>query len=353
MNKLSKGGALFAMLTVMGAGCFGGGGTAVTSGGVWQSSDGTKSWTQTAAVPTATGVSSLADVDVTTFAVDPQDSSVVYAGTAANGLFYSLDSGVSWQRPEDEFARKGAIVNVAVSTKDVCTYFVAKEDRVMKTEDCGRTFANGVYVESQVKASITAMTLDWYDPKTVWIGTSVGDVIRSVDGGASWATVARMESAVTAVAVSGADSRIVFVGTKISGMSRSTDGGATWTSFEKTLKAYTASDRVFGFAQNANGSMLVMNTQYGLLASKDKGATWTALSLISASGEVRIYSVAIAPEDGDVIYYGTNSTVNRSTSGGNAWTTSELPSTRGATALLIDPASATHIYLGSGTVEKK
>ncbi len=353
MNKLFQGGALFAVLTVMGAGCFGGGSTAVTSGGVWQSADGAKSWTQTAAVPTATGVSSLADVDVTVFALDPQDSSAMYAGTAANGVFYSLDSGASWQRPEEELARKGAVIGVAVSAKDVCTYFVAKEDRVMKTEDCGRTFATGIYVESQAKVSVTAMALDWYDPKIVWIGTSVGDVIRSVDGGASWATVARSESAVTAIAISGADSRIVFVGTKISGMSRSTDGGTTWTSFEKTLKDYSASDRVFGFAQNANGSTVVMNTQYGLLVSQDKGVTWTALSLISASGEVRIYSVAIAPEDGDIIYYGTNSTVNRSTSGGNAWTTSELPSTRGATALLIDPANTAHVYLGSGTVEKK
>lgn len=353
MNKLFRLGAVFATLTLTGAGCFGGGSTAVTSGGIWQSADAAKLWEQTATVPTATGTSSLENVDVTTFAIDPQDSSAIYAGTVANGMFYSLDSGASWQRPEETLVNSGAIVAIAVSSKDVCTYFVAKADRVMKTDDCGRTFDTGVYIESQAKTTISAMALDWYDPKTLWIGNTAGDVIRSVDGGGSWSTITRTESSVTALAISGADSRIVFVGTKTSGLQRSEDGGATWVSFEKTLKDYKSSDRVYGFAQNSDGTTIVMNTQYGLLVSKDQGATWSGVSLISASGEVRIYSVAVAPDNGDVIYYGTDSTVNRSTSGGSAWTTSELPSTRAAMALLVDPEDSEHVYLGSATIATK
>ncbi len=354
MNKLFRLGAAFAALTLTGAGCFGGSSTAVTTGGIWQSADAGKTWESTSVVPTATTLSSLADVDVTTFAIDPQDSSAIYAGTASNGMFYSLDNGASWQRPEEALAKTGGIVAIAISSKDVCTYFVAKADRVMKTEDCGRSFATGSYIESQAKDTIAAMALDWYEPNTVWIGTTAGDVIRSLDGGGSWSTVTRTDSAVTALAISGADSRIVMVGTKNSGLSRTEDGGTTWVSFEKILnKDFKSSDRVYGFAQNTDGSVAVMNTQYGLLVSKDKGATWSGVSLISASGEVRIYSVAVAPDDGEVIYYGTDSTVNRSTSGGSAWTTSELPSTRAANALLIDPDDSTHVYLGSATIDSK
>ncbi len=353
MNKFFRFGAAFAALALTGAGCFGGGSTAITTGGVWQSADSGKAWEATSVVPTSTGTSSLEGVDITTFAIDPQDSSAIYAGSMANGMFYSLDNGASWQRPEEELARTGAVIAIAVSSKDVCTYFVAKTDRVMKTTDCGRTFATGSYIESQAKDTIAAMSLDWYDPNTVWIGTTAGDVIRSVDGGNSWSTVTRTDTAVTSLAISGADSRIVFVGTKTSGMLRTEDGGGTWVKYEKILKDYKSSDRVFGFAQNANGTVVVMNTQYGLLVSKDKGSTWTPVSLISASGEVRIYSVAIAPGNGDIIYYGTDSTLNRSTSGGSAWTTSELPSTRAAMALLVDPEDDTHVYLGSATVASK
>lgn len=354
MNKIFKFGAAFAVLALTGAGCFGGSSTAITTGGVWQSADSGKTWEATSVVPTATGTSSLEGVDVTTFAIDPQDTSAIYAGTVANGMFYSLDSGASWQRPEEALAKTGAIIAIAVSSKDVCTYFVAKADRVMKTIDCGRTFETGSYIESQAKDTVAAMALDWYDPNIVWIGTTAGDVIRSTDGGSSWSTVTRTDTAVTSLAISGADSRIVMVGTKTSGMVRTEDSGATWVKYEKILnKDYKSSDRVFGFAQSKDGMVAVMNTQYGLLVSKDKGLTWTPMSLISASGEVRIYSVAISPTNGDVIYYGTDSAVNRSTSGGGAWTTSELPSTRAANALLVDPTDDTHVYLGSATVASK
>lgn len=353
MNNLSKISLTGAALVLMGAGCFGGGGTAATTGGVWQSTDAGKTWVQTAAVPTATGVSSLANVDVTTLTVDPQDSSTIYAGTLANGMFFSLDSGESWQRPEEVEARSGHVVGIGVSSKDVCTYMVAKTDRVMKTEDCGRSFDTEVYVESASGVSITAMALDWYDPNIVWIGTSAGNVIRSLDAGRSWTTMTRLDDDVTALMVSNADSRIVFAGTATSGVNRSTDSGATWTNFEKTLKDFKSSDRVYGFAQNGNGSFVVMNSKYGLLSSTDNGATWSGVSLISGSGEVRIYGIAIAPETSDTIYYATNSTLNRSTSAGSAWTTSELPSTRAGYVLMVDPDDSTHVYLGSAAVETK
>lgn len=352
MNNLFKSSAACVALVLMGAGCFGGSAES-SSGGVWQSTDAGKTWQQTAAVPTATGVSSLSAVDVTTFAVDPQDSSAVYAGTLENGIFYSLDSGVSWQRPEETLARSGGVVGIGVSSKDVCTYFVAKTDRVMKTEDCGRNFNTESYVGSQSDVTISAMALDWYDPKILWIATTSGDVIRSVDGGNSWTTMTRLDDEATSITISNADSRIILVGTRTSGMSRTTDSGATWTNFEKTLKDFKSSDRVYGFAQNANGSLVIMNTKYGLLSSVDSGATWSGISLIPGSGEVRIYGLAIAPEGSDTIYYATDSTLNRSTSGGTAWTTSGLPSTRAGFALMIDPEDSTHLYLGSATVASK
>ncbi len=353
MNNFFKGSIAMAVMALMGAGCFGGSSTAVTSGGVWQSADSGKTWEQTAAVPTATGVSSLSDVDVTAFAVDPQDSSAIYAGTLENGLFYSLDSGESWQRPEEVEVRSGYVVGIGVSSTDVCTYFVAKSDRVMMTEDCGRSFDTEVYVESTPDVAITAMALDWYDPNIVWLGTSSGNVIRSVDGGRSWTTMTRLDDDVTALLISNADSRIVFAGTKTNGMNRTTDSGVTWTNFEKTLKDFKSSDRVYGFAQNGDGSFILMNTKYGLLSSSDNGVTWSGISLISSSGEVRIYGIALAPESSDIIYYATDSTLNRSTSAGSAWTTSELPSTRAGFVLMVDPEDSTHVYLGSAAVEEK
>ncbi len=95
-----------------------------------------------------------------------------------------------------------------------------------------------------------------------------------------------------------------------------------------------------------------MNTQYGLLVSKDRGATWTGVSLISSGGEVKIYSVAVAPDNGDVIYYGTSNTLNRSISGGSAWTTTALPTSRAAGAMLVMPGNDANVVLGSSAIVK-
>lgn len=353
MKNILRVSAALAAVTLTGAGCLGGESTALTSGGVWHSVDAGKTWEQIAAVPTATGVGSLAEVNVTTLTLDPQDDSVLYAGTVANGMFYSIDSGASWQRPEEPLVRQGSIVNIAVSTKDVCTYFVAKAERVLKTTDCGRNFQTDSYVETRTEEAITAMALDWYDPSIVWLGTSAGDVIRSVDSGASWTTVTHLDNPVTALMVSNSDSRIIFVGTKTNGLVRTEDSGVTWVNYEKTLKEYKSSDRVRGFAQNNDGTVVVMNTQYGLLLSKDHGASWSGVALISSSGEIDIHSIAVAPNNGDVMYYGTSNTLNRSTSGGGSWTTTELPTTRAAGALLVDPIDALHVYLGGRIIESK
>lgn len=340
------------MLGFLGAGCLGGGGSATADGGgVYVSEDSGKTWDASNALPTATAVSSIGNADVTSIAVDPEDDSAYYVGTVANGVLFSYDSGASWQRPEDDAARSGKVIAVRVDPRDVCTYFVAKTDRVLKTTTCGRTF-DEVYVESRADESVTAMVVDWYNADVVYVTTTAGDVLRSTNGGVSWAPLYRAEDQITAFAVSNADSRVLLLGTRRRGLMRSTDGGANWTSLEKTLLAdYAKSDRVYAFAQTANGGTLYMTGGYGILASSDNGATWTGLSLIPSTGEVEVSAIAVAPKDGNNIFFTAAHTLYHSVDGGANWTTSELPSSRSGAALMVDPANASRVVLGLQTVK--
>ncbi len=94
-----------------------------------------------------------------------------------------------------------------------------------------------------------------------------------------------------------------------------------------------------------------MSSEYGILKSTDNGSTWTSVPLVTASGEVTVRAIGVAPENGDTIYYGTASTFYRSTSGGSAWSTSDLPGTRGASVIHVDAADANNIFLGVRTIE--
>lgn len=335
------------LFVLLGAGCFGGKSAAGNDGGLYMSADGASSWTQSAALPGATSVGSIASADVLSLEIDPSDDTAYYLGTVANGLLFSYDSGETWARPEEELLRGGSVRSVEVDPRSVCTYYVMKSDRIAKTTTCGRTFDTESYVESRKDELLTSMVLDWYNPNTLYVTTTAGDVLRSVDAGKGWSAAYRVKDEATSFMVSNSDSRILLLGTKRHGLIRSTDSGATWTEYEDTLnKLYKNSDKVSAFSQTADGKTLLMSSAYGILVSKDAGETWSALSLIPSSGEVAITAIAVDPQNGNSMYFGTSTTMYHSVDGGVSWTTDELPSSRTASVIAVDPESSARVFLG-------
>ena len=348
ISKLLVGVASFALI---GAGCLGGGSSAGPDGGPWATVDGGANWTGLHSLPSASGVGSINGVNVTSIEIDPTDTSAYYMGTEANGLLYSYDSGASWMRPEDGEARTGAVLGAEVDPRDVCTIYVLKTQRILKSTDCARTFTS-MYVETRTDETLTSFVLDWYNPDILWVGSSSGDVIRSLDAGSSWTTVTRLKSDIMAVAVGNNDSRVILVGTKSSGLFRSSDSGATWVEYKDQLKDFKSSSNVYGFTQTDDGTTLVMNTKYGLLVSKDSGFTWASLSLISGSGDVRAWSVTVDPKDDSVMYYGTEGVFYQSDNGGQSWQTTDFPSARAPKAMVVDSENRSRVIVGFASIEK-
>ncbi|MFH1631761.1 MAG: hypothetical protein ABIA47_01910 [bacterium] len=339
-------------LILMGQGCLGFGGESTSSnGGMFRTDDSGVTWTQLSALPSASGVGSIAGVNVTSIEVDPNDNSAIYIGTVSNGMFFSLDSGTTWQRPEDSEASDGTVLDVEVDEENICTIYVLKPSRILKSNSCSRGFSS-IYVETRSDEELTSFAVDWFDTNILWAGTSAGDVLKSTDAGANWTTVGRVGDDVMAIMVSNADSRIVLVGTEAKGLFRTTDGGENWTEFEDDLrKEFRNSDDVFGFTQTASGGTVAMNTKYGLLVSTDKGASWKAVPLVTSPGEVRVWGVALDPKDGNTIYYGTSEIFYTSTSGGSSWATQELPSSRAPKAMLVHPLYTDNIFVGFASVD--
>ncbi len=341
--------AVGAAFVLLGAGCLGGS-EKVTTGGMWLSQNLGSSWTAMNTLPLATSIGSIGAADVLSIAVDPSDETALYAGTKASGLLVSLDGGSTWSRPENEEVSSGAILDIAVSSADVCTYYALKADRLMKTTSCGREFDTQTYVEGRTKEALTTFALDWYNPNVLYLGTTAGEVLKSSDAGDTWNVVYVVNDAISAIDISNADSRFVMMGGQRTGLYRSEDAGATWLSFEDALEDMKGSDRVYALAQSADGLQVVASTKYGLLTSDDKGLTWTGLSLLTASGDVIIRALAVDPDDGKTILYGTDSALYLTVDGGSTWSTEELPSSRAASALHIMKDGS--VWLGVQTLEE-
>lgn len=322
-----------------------------SDGGVFRSVDKGVSWQQKSALATTGQPRSFGGLNVTEIAFDPSDRKAIYAGTEDQGLFFSYDGAESWQHA----ATLGRVrVNAAaVSPADKCAIFVATGNKVMRSSDCSRTWDN-VYFDPRPDARISEVMVDFFNPDSVYAGTSKGDLLKSADGGSSWSSIHRFNGEIRQLLTTSADSRVIYAVTRSKGLWKTTDGGTAWTDLSSGFGKFAgALDQLILAEDSSKPDSLVAASNYGLLKTTDGGATWTPIPLLTPPGSTVIYSLAVSPKDSNAVYYGTVNTFYRTTDGGAKWVTAKLPTTRAATTLAIDPANDSVIYMGTTLFQKK
>ncbi|HTM67944.1 MAG TPA: YCF48-related protein [Candidatus Binatia bacterium] len=345
----SIGGVIIAGLLLVGAGCIsfnsGPSTNAASDGGVFKTANKGDQWAQKTAIPTTTGEKrSISNANVSFILQDPGDPNAIYIGTSDNGMFYSYDGGESWMQPAQ--LNRGRVPSIAVDSKDKCTIYVAVENKLLKSDDCSRTW-NTTYLDSRLDKLTSAVAVDFYNPKILWVANNAGDLLKSTDAGVSWTPVKSFQNAIMKVAMNAADSRHVYVATKTNGVWRSDDGGGTWADMSEAYKDFSGSKEYYDLAIGVSDpDTLVLASKYGLIRSTDGGNKWDAIDLLTPAGTTLIYSVAVDPKDANSLYYGTSTTFYRSPNGGANWVPKKLPSTRAATALLVDRTNPNILYLG-------
>jgi photosystem II stability/assembly factor-like uncharacterized protein len=215
----------------------------------------------------------------------------VYAGTGGAGVFVSSDGGLSWRRGAGLPADVG-VSGIAVSRASASRAYLS-------------TLEHGVY--------------------------------RSDDGGASWR---RIHPAPTdEVAVDPTDPDIVYLGNAGGFSYKSVDGGATWAML--TLPGQT-----FFFASVMEVAPSDPNVVYAtdgpsLLRSDDAGATWDGTN----GYLTHVEDIAVHPTDPDTVYVATGfDRVQRSTDGGQTWTTGTGLPDLFAYTVEIDRSQPTTVY---------
>ena len=207
--------------------------------------------------------------------------------------------------------------------------------------------------------TITALAIDPQTPATVYAGTQVGGVFKSIDGGARWQAVntglvdvsliaaARLSGQpranINALAIDPLTPANVYAAIG-AGVFKSTDGGGSW-------RALTIEKGVFvslTIDPRTSTTLYVSSWTTGhVLKSTDGGATWRPVSTGLPSGFVA-QALAIDPQAPSTVYAAIGAGVFKSTDGGDNWHASNtgLPSLH-PTSLVIDPQTPTTIYMGA------
>ena len=203
MKKISglRIGLMLGALMLAGAGCisFGGGGSVSSDpAGIFVSVDKGDGWQQLASLPQADGIKSIANVSVYRIFEDPQDNDAMYLTTRGQGMFYTYDSGRTWQQTTFAPLNQGLIYSVAVHPKDKCLIFATNGIQVFKSIDCSRTWEE-VYREGRDGLNITTMAFSYHAPYNIYMAQNNGDFHMSADGGSSWTTLVRLGMSVVRV----------------------------------------------------------------------------------------------------------------------------------------------------------
>jgi len=346
---------------------FGSGTTNTSSdGGVWISSDKGETWKQVSLIPTITGKpQSLGNIDIGVMSLDPQDSATIYTGTAAQGLYYTNNFNYGWN--DFKTLDKGTINDVQVDPNSTCIIYSAITNRLYRSSDCGRNWQQ-VYFDNNPGVVVTTIAIDHYNSDNVYIGTSRGEILKSIDRGISWRAIRRVNEAITRLIISPQDSRLIFVATIKNNIYSFNSNTVTnpadsanidrnfavdnWTDLGDILKEFNLGPDFRDFAISPkDGTMLLASSQV-IVRSPDQGITWERINLLTTEKDAIINAIAIGPQNSQEIYYVTNTTFFKSLDGGISWSTKKLRTSRAGSKLLVDIDRPNIIYMGTRRVKQ-
>ena len=325
----------------------GGGKAKLPDGGVFKSTDGGVKWQQVINVPTTGGkVANIAKVDVRRLTFDPSDYETIYLATEKDGVVYTNDGGNNWRQFKQFVGAK--IRDVEVDPKDKCNLYALNGNKLYKSTDCGR-FWNDIYFHQNSEVFLTDILVDHNNSSVVYMTTSAGEVLKSVDGGRAWTTSQRVNNGIFLdLVMNNRDSKIVYAASQKHGLFKTTDAGATWVSLDEGLKEYSGSKEYKKLVlDEAATSSLILVSKFGMLRTRNAGNSWEEIELLPAAKKTTIYSLAVNPKNSQEIYYTTRTTLVKSVDGGQTWSSQELPTTRIANDLIINREKPQIIYFGT------
>jgi photosystem II stability/assembly factor-like uncharacterized protein len=162
------------------------------------------------------------------------------------------------------------------------------------------------------------------EPHHLYLGSTNSWLYESVDGGASWHRLSKLDPSddlvVDHIVVDAAHPGTIFAAAwKLDqpggGLWVSRDGGRSWSAVEG-LRGQS----IRAFAQApSEPKILIAGTLEGVFGSTDAGASWTQISPPGSQEIHEVESLAIDPADPDVVYAGTWHLPWKTTDGGKNW----------------------------------
>ena len=222
-----------------------------------------------------------------------QISGVALAGTEAHGLYRTLDHGTTWHYVE-EFPDNRPVNAV---TLDAGAFMAISGNQMWRSIDGGDEWMR-IRLSGARRASLLALACA--GDGVVLAGVNGTGVIRSEDGGSTWASSSDGLTSLPLLDLKPspdmARDGVILAGSATEGVLRSADGGREWTVVTEGLPAPTITSLVISptFAQDGIALALSADT---LVRSTDAGHTWEPVGSVPA--DLPVMAAALSPTFSD------------------------------------------------------
>jgi hypothetical protein len=299
-------------------------------------------------------------------AIDPTNSSVLYASTSA-GLQKSTDGGGSFSPAGTGLPTVPAgqrLGTVVVDPKTPATLYLAVGDSLYKSTNGGgqwqlaNTGLDGKNLYDPVIDPVTPSNL--YVVARLTATATQGTLYKTINGGGQWTKVnlgiATADAQV--VAVDPSTPATLYTGTLHHGVLKSTNSGSNWALRNTGVKALMQ----YMVLDPANKNTIYAGIPgLGVFQSTDGGSNWTARN--TGLGSQMVAALAISPVGNRTLWASVNNAseqdlgggvkfflpgIYKSANGGASWTLTANPVDNfnflAPTRLIADPVDANGIY---------
>lgn len=314
-------------------------------GGVWKTTDSGQVWRpifDSVPVPSVGAV-----------AVAPSDPKIIYVGTGeqmrGRGVYRSSDAGATWTqagladvpflqaiivdpRNPDVLVASGNSLGIGILWRPTPAFATTANQGIFRSDDGGKNWKK-VYANPDT-VGVLDLCADPDNPSTMYASlyhlssgkgesavAATSDIVRSTDGGATWAPLQakglpeKAKGRLGIVVAPGTDGKRIYA-VMDQGFYRSDDGGANWYQSTKDPRvignAYFA--RVFVDTQNSD---TVYVAQTSLYRSKDGGKTFEAY--VGAPSGDDFHVLWIDPHNGARMILGVDQGAIISVDAGKSW----------------------------------
>ena len=270
--------------------------------------------------------------DVRSLVASPDDSDLLYLGTADGQIFRSADGARTWRRLKPGIEKRGlSIDTIVLDARDskmiyAGAWAVARDEEggVFRSNDGGEHWK---LLEGTRKLSVRSLAIAPSDSNLLIAGSAndspnLNGAFRSRDGGKSWERITPVGDKeirnIQSVAIDPLDTNVIYVGTWHLPW-KTTDGGVTWKQTGYKAVGMIDDSDVFGITVNpTNANIVFVNACSGIYRSASRGEKWAKVPGIPFSAR-RTYKLLVHPTNPNVIFAGTSEGLWRSKDDGKRW----------------------------------